>query len=344
MTCWSTVLKFKTLTRPCSVPPFSFAPSHCTFRFWLCFSTNRTVHQLLSYFPVRTFSIFHSLTPHPHPLPCTSPAAVSCQSSLHPLHLPLPLCSSHKWPRHRHLWDPTSNSAKRWCNHTQKYVHPPPINLPTFFFSARTYIHHPFFGLGCCLLHASFGLLCCGHHPFLSHGEPLHQYIHLERLDGWTPLLQTGRPGWCLRWMCRRDDVRVCVSVWVWVCVCACVLLVAPLPIAGSTEGWEDCTTGLQHADWGTEGGENSNYARDGEEEEEEDAAAFSSHAATPPLKHPSTLIHLSPDDAHSCSAQPLACCLHIVIGVMLSLWALLHNEEAFLFHIIQYALWEFFM
>lgn len=43
------------------------------------------------------------------------------------------------------------------------------------------------------------------------------------------------------------------------------------------------------------------------EEEEEEDAAAFSSHAATPPLKHPSTLIHLSPDDAHSCSAQPLA-------------------------------------
>lgn len=200
----------------------------------------------------------------------------------------------------------------------------PPVNVPTFVFSARTYIHHPFFGLGCCLLHASFGLLCGGHHPFLGHREPLHQYIHLERRDGWTPLLQTGRPGWCSRWMCRREDVSVRLCEY----ECVCVLLVAPLPIGGSTEGWEDCTTGLQHADWETEGGENSNYARDGEEEEEEeDAAAFSSHAATPPLKHPSTLIHLSPDDAHSCSAQPLACCLHIVIGLMLSLWALLHNQ-----------------
>lgn len=70
-------------------------------------------------------------------------------------------------------------------------------------------------------------------------------------------------PGWCLQWVCRRDDVRVCMSVWVsGVCV-----PVAPPPFGATTEGCEDCTAGLQHGDWEKEGGGNSRYAQDGEEE-----------------------------------------------------------------------------
>lgn len=187
----------------------------------------------------------------------------------------------------------------------------------------HTYIHYPLLGLSCCFLHASFGLLCGGHHPLLGHGEPLHQYIHVGRWNSWAPLLQMGLAGWLAGAYSERAevmlwDVRMCG----WVSMCKCLFPGGSSSLWCSNRGLRGThsrATALRLRETGGRIQPICKKMGRGGGEAAGCCSIFKSCCNPAPLVIPPLSSIFSSGDSLSCSAQPLAICLHILIGTLCS-------------------------
>lgn len=290
-------------------------------------------------------STFHSTHPPffqiAHPVPCSSPAAVFCQYFLFPLHLLPPgflwLFTSSRYGQSQ---DPTSKKKKlKYVTQLHQKLSASSKFLFFFFFSAVsqtdcfTYLHTsplPWSWLlpPPCLLWSSL----------LRPPPPPWPWRTLSSVHPSWATRQLGSPAPKRAWLagayseCAEEmmrDVSVCVSEWVF-----CFWLLLPLVLqqrAESNTQRDYCTETERR------GGRKQPVSTRWREEEEErlpDVAAFSSHAATPPLKHPSALIHHSSRMLSSASGFLFAYFdWHVALSApvwMLRLWALLHNQHSF--------------